>query len=279
MTKLARRVGSSLSWLVGAVLFAYLAACVTLRALNLSKAYDIPDHAPIVVPSGATLLTLRAADGATVHALDVAASRDEEATLVVFHGNGETIADWGDAASELSRAGFRVVILEYRGFGVSRDCGQPGEQAFYDDAAALLDALEAGGAPRDRIVLIGQSLGTGVAAEMAKRGRGGALILISPFTSTLDQARRFPIPFPEWVFTEKYETRAKAPAIRARALVLHGDHDEAVPLWMGREIAGAIPGATLRVVEGAHHNDLLYRWLWRSTVLGAITTFVRAGRA
>jgi len=56
--------------------------------------------------------------------------------------------------------------------------------------------------------------------------------------------------------SRKFDTLSKAPGLRVPTLVIHGDSDEVVPFAMGREVAAAIPGATLRVVAGGHHNDL-----------------------
>src|SRR5690349_7521414 len=98
-----RRAMRLLTWSLGTVLAAYVAACVVARIVSPWKAYDIPDHAAITPPPGATLLSLRARDGVAVHALDLTRPKPGERTLVVFHGNGETIADWGDVAWELGR--------------------------------------------------------------------------------------------------------------------------------------------------------------------------------
>src|SRR6185295_12777491 len=118
-------------------------------------------------------------------------------------------------AREMKKRGFAVVLVEYRGYGRSRGTS-PDERGLYDDAAAVLDVLAARGIGPDRIVLWGQSLGTGVAAEMARRGRGSRLVLVAPFTSTVAMAKRI-VPFlpASMVMGDRYDTLSKAPDIAA----------------------------------------------------------------
>jgi pimeloyl-ACP methyl ester carboxylesterase len=153
--------------------------------------------------------------------------------------------------------GLGVVLTEYRGYGLAGPSGPPDESGLYRDATAILDDLGRQGIGPSRVTLMGISLGTGVAAEMAARGRAASLILVSPFTSITAMASRV-VPFlpTGWICPDRFDTLSKAPGIRVPTLVIHGDADEVVPFAMGGEIAAAIPGATLRVVHGGHHNDL-----------------------
>jgi pimeloyl-ACP methyl ester carboxylesterase len=150
-----------------------------------------------------------------------------------------------------------VVLAEYRGYGLARTSGSPDEAGLYDDATAVLDELAHRGIGPGRVALLGISLGTGVAVEMALRGRGSALILLSPYTSITAMARHV-LPFVpvSLCCPDRFDTIAKAPRLRVPTLVVHGDADEVVPFAMGQEVAAAIPSATLRVVPGGHHNDL-----------------------
>jgi pimeloyl-ACP methyl ester carboxylesterase len=127
----------------------------------------------------------------------------------------------------------------------------------YHDAEAALDALAKRGVGPDHITLAGVSLGTGVATEMARRGRGSALVLVSPYTSITAMAQRTAWFLPTSVLVpDRFDTLGKAPSIRLPTLVVHGDADEVIPVVMGRTVAAAIDGARLRIVAGGHHNDL-----------------------
>ncbi len=207
-----------------------------------------------MVPPDAVLKTATARDGTTSYALELPGSSDAY-VVVHFHNNSETMAGPIGMARALRAHGFGVVLVEYRGYGLSK-AGWPDEEGLYRDAEAALDALAARGVGSNRVVLSGTSLGTGVAAEMARRGRGVALVLISPYTSIPDLITdRVPLLPARWLVADRFETLAKAAEINVPTLVIHGDADEVVPFWMGERLAGAIRGASLVRVSGGHHGD------------------------
>jgi fermentation-respiration switch protein FrsA (DUF1100 family) len=236
----------------------YLAVCVVARVSYRRALYPAPRAGPLAVPPGATLLTLQAEDGSAVRALDFPAPEGAN-TLVHFHGNGETI-EQSVAHSEWFHArGLGVMLVEYRGYGVSSS-GTPTEEGLYQDATAALDALARRDTGADKVVLWGTSLGTGVAAEMAARGRGARLVLVSPFTSVSAMAARFaPILPTRLIVGDRFDTLSKASRIRIPTIVIHGDRDEVVPYAMGQTVSRSIAKATLTTVPGAGHNDLFAR--------------------
>jgi fermentation-respiration switch protein FrsA (DUF1100 family) len=137
---------------------------------------------------------------------------------------------------------------------------EPSEKGLYLDAEAALDMLACRGVLPDQIVLWGTSLGTGVAAEMARRGRGSELVLVTPYTSIPDLvADRFPVIPARTLLADHFDTLAKSGEIRMPTIIIHGDADEIVPFWMGERIARAIHGARLVRVVGGHHGDLFVR--------------------
>lgn len=247
---------------------AYALIVLGARLLHRRVLYQPPsDEAPAKLPEGATLLTARAADGVTVNALEFDVPKASR-TIVHFHGNAETVDANAFVAREMKKHGFSTVLVEYRGYGRSRGTS-PNEEGLYLDAAAVLDALASRGVGPERVVLWGQSLGTGVAAEMASRGRGSRLVLVAPFTSTVDMASRVVPFFPaSMVMVDRYDTLAKAPGITQPTLVVHGDIDDVIPFEQGERVSKALPHATLlKVPEGRHDN------LYKSTsVLTALAS-------
>lgn len=247
---------------------AYALIVLGARLLHRRVLYQPPsDEAPAKLPEGATLLTARAADGVTVNALEFDVPKATR-TIVHFHGNAETVDANAFVAREMKKHGFSTVLVEYRGYGRSRGTS-PNEEGLYLDAAAVLDALASRGVGPERVVLWGQSLGTGVAAEMASRGRGSRLVLVAPFTSTVDMASRVVPFFPaSMVMVDRYDTLAKAPGITQPTLVVHGDIDDVIPFEQGERVSKALPHATLlKVPEGRHDN------LYKSTsVLTALAS-------
>ena len=239
------------------VLVGYLAICLAARLGYRVLLYPAPPDAPFAPPDGATLLSMHAVDGALVIAVQFPPADDEARTVVIFHGNGETIGRCVQIAEDLRARGLGVVLAEYRGYGLATSSGPPDEAGLYRDAAATLDELERQGIGPRRVALMGISLGTGVAAEMAARGRGASLILVSPYTSISAMAASVVSFLPTRLLCpDRFDTLSKASRIHVPTLVIHGDADEVVAFAMGQRVARSIPGAALRVVRGGHHNDL-----------------------
>jgi alpha-beta hydrolase superfamily lysophospholipase len=206
--------------------------------------------------AGGRLISEDAPERPPLRALFVPAEPGER-TLVHFHGNAETIADGASLAGALADIGLGVYFVEYPGYGLCHGHA-PSERALYDAAEnALFHLRDALGVPSDQTVLQGQSLGTGVAAEMSLRGFGSRLVLISPFTSMTAMVRRFaPVLPPGLLVDDRFDTLSKAARVRAPTLVIHGTDDALVPCDMGRRVAAEIPNAELCLAPGAHHNDL-----------------------
>jgi pimeloyl-ACP methyl ester carboxylesterase len=229
---------------------------------------------PRETPEDFALLTAAARDGVTARALDLPAPPGGR-TIVHFHNNRDTAESAADLARALHRQGFGVVLVEYRGYGISRGV-EPSEEGLYDDAEAVLDRLAARGVGPDRVVLWGTSLGTGVAAEMARRGRGAALVLVTPYTSIPDVVTDVvPLVPAKLLIPHRFDTLGKSAAIRVPTLVIHGDADEIVPFWMGHRLSEVIAGARLVRVAGGRHGDLFLRE--RERLLAAIEAIARAG--
>jgi len=242
------------------VLSAWALAAVLWAVPSVARHYVFPAYrAQADVPADdAVTLSLRAKDGVAVHALEL--EGPPGAPIVVhFHNNSETASAPLAIARELRARGLGVLLVEYRGYGMSRG-SEPSEQGLYLDAEAALDVLSQRGIGPSRIVLWGTSLGTGVAAEMARRGRAGALVLVSPYTSIPALVRdAAPMVPADTLMPDHFDTLAKASQIRVPTLVIHGDADEIVPFWMGQRVAGAIEGASFLRVSGGHHGDLFVR--------------------
>lgn len=232
------------------------------------------DAGGLAIPPDFALITASAGDGIAVHALHLPATRPGW-TVVHFHNNRDTAADGADLARALHARGFGVLLVEYRGYGLSGGAA-PSEEGLYADAEAALAGLAGTGVHADRVVLWGASLGTGVAAEMARRARGAALVLVTPYTSIPDVVHAAaPFAPAELLSPDRFDTLDKAPSIHVPTLVVHGDADGIVPFWMGTRLAAAIAGAQLVRIAGGHHGDLFLRE--RERILDALGAMVRGG--
>lgn len=238
-----------------------LVPCVAVSVgRSLSRRYLFParELPKLSVPSDLTSRGVVASDGAPVHLLELPAEKGAR-TIVHFHNNRETVEACSELARKLHAKGFGVLLVEYRGYGMSGDL-EPSEEGLYRDAEAGLDWLAAKGVGPDQVVLSGVSLGTGVAAEMARRGRGSRLVLMTPYTSIPDVVTdRVPIAPASVLVPDAFDTLSKTSQIHVPTLVVHGDADEIVPFWMGERVAETIDDCRFVRVAGGHHGDLFAR--------------------
>lgn len=208
--------------------------------------------------TGGHLLSIECSHG-VVHALHLPAPPGAP-TLVHFHGNGEQLADQNDLITALAEQQVGVLAVEYPGYGLD-SAASPSEAALYAAGECALMHLRSalGVSPRET-VLQGQSLGSGVAVEMARRGHGTALVLISPFTSMVDMAARVAPLLPARLLTrDRFDSLSKARDLTLPSLVIHGTHDEIIPFEMGRRLAQRLADARLLPIDAGGHNDLFAR--------------------
>ena len=202
---------------------------------------------------------LTTSDGVRIHAWHIPGRSDT--TLLWLHGNAGNISNRVDNIAVLHRrTGLGVLIVDYRGYGLSE--GRPSESGLYSDAEAAFEYLvtDLRLDPREDIVLFGRSLGAGVAAELAARHAVRCVILESGFTSVRAMAKAV---YPSWMVSlttplldARFDTLSKMDRITSPLMIVHGDRDEIVPLGMAEEIYSAAPGPKrLHVVRGATHND------------------------
>jgi pimeloyl-ACP methyl ester carboxylesterase len=259
-----------------AVLSVALYGALALAAFAYQRTLMYPAPRDPIAPSaeGATLEHIEGADGTTVYAL-YAPPTPGAPTVVHFHGNGEDLAAQGWFVRAMRDAGVGAFAVEYPGYGLANGA-HASEASIYAAAEAALAYLQSKlGVPREAVVLQGQSLGTGVAVEMARRGYGAKLVLVSPYTSMVDMAARVAPFLPvQWLVRDRYDTLGKAPALPLPALVIHGDSDELIPVEMGRLVAAALPHAEFFAVAGGHHADLFFRN--GSTLITRIVAFAKA---
>lgn len=238
---------------LGVVAGSYLALCGVARAFYPRVLFPAPriDGEPYVDDPDAKLVTFGQTSG-----LHWPASSAGAPTIVMFHGNGQTIFHGLPMGAELHQRGCGVLLVEYRGYGTHYG-DPPSEDMLYEDGEAAIAWLAARGVTNDALHVFGWSLGSGVAAEMAARGHGSRLVLVSPFTSITNMGKRFAPFLPmSLLMSHRLDTIGKAPKIRQPTLVLHGDADELIPFTMGEEVAAALPDAKLVRVARGHHADL-----------------------
>jgi hypothetical protein len=179
--------------------------------------------------------------------------------IVYFGGNAEELSTAVATFAQLEAA---TVLINYRGFG--RSGGSPTVSQLSEDAAAVVAAAHArwgGGRP---LVLFGRSIGTGFAAAASGAAPLSGMVLMSPFPS-LEQLARRHLPFVPvgWLLRERLEPASTVATLPERVLVLYGTRDRIVPPDYSRAFAERLEGGA-RVVafEGGHNVPLTHRDIW-----------------
>ncbi|MDI1449971.1 alpha/beta fold hydrolase [Polyangium sp. 6x1] len=255
---------------LGAIVVVYLGIC----GLVYSAQRRILFPAPTVGRTPAGNFELLRIDGGTLMLFRPPPAGGP--VVVYFHGNGEQIGDSAWLADVFARAGAGFAAIEYPGYGLARDVGAPSEQALFDAAERGIGHLvEQRGIQRTDLVLAGQSLGTGVAMEMAARGHGVRVLLLCPFTSIADVgARVFPFLPVRLLLQDRFDSAARASNVKVPVLVLHGTDDELIPVDHGKTLAARLPRGRFMAIAGAHHSDL---WLY-DEVVREVVPFVAGTR-
>jgi len=146
---------------------------------------------------------------------------------LLCHGNAGNISHRLEHCAALLETGAGVFIFDYRGYGRSQ--GRPGEEGTYLDAQAAHQWLRQKGFAATNIIALGESLGGGIASELALRESLCGLILQSTYTSITDVgAELFPWLPVRWIGTIKYDTRARLPRINVPLLVMHSREDNLI---------------------------------------------------
>ena len=156
-------------------------------------------------------------------------------TIVYFHGNAGKLENRIHKLNHFKDMDVNFLIIAWRGF--SGNDGKPSEEGLYVDGNSTIKWLKSLGLSEKNIIIYGESLGTGVATEIAQSNDYAGLILETPFTSMIEAAKNFYPYIPvSLLLKDKYENQKKIKNINIPILVMHGEVDQIVPFWMGKKI-------------------------------------------
>lgn len=240
--------------IAAALALAYALVLAGLWWSQDSLIYPAPQtrHAPA---EGFAEVSLATDDGLTLQA-HWRAPGPLRPTIVFFHGNGGSLALAAQETRAFAAQGYGVLLVEYRGYGGNP--GAPSEAGFTHDGRAAMTFLAERRIKPQRTIIVGHSLGTGTAMEMARQFAPAALILIAPFTTLPDAAAdAMPLVPTGWLMRDRFDNLGKLPALDMPVLILHGTADTVVPFAHGERLARAGTGAAFRgVPDGGHMISL-----------------------
>ena len=204
--------------------------------------------------SNVQLIQLKTPDGLSLNSWYVPARSPNIPTIIYFHGNAGHISHGAWLIQEYTKAGYGMLILGYRGY--SNNSGQPTETGLYIDARTAILYLNDHGIPIHCIVLFGESLGTGIAIQMATEFPVGAVILQSPYTSITDVAQKhYPFLPVKWLLKDRYESIKKIHQLRMPLFIFHGEQDNTVPVKLGKQLYENAPEPkALKIYPNIGHN-------------------------
>ena len=156
-------------------------------------------------------------------------------TIVYFHGNAGKLENRIYKLNYFKEMDVNFLIIAWRGF--SGNNGKPSEKGLYEDGKSAIIWLKNLGLLEEDIIIYGESLGTGIATELAQNNKYAGLILETPFTSMIEAAKNFYPYIPVGLLLkDKYKNDKKISNINIPLLVMHGEADQIVPFWMGKKI-------------------------------------------
>ena len=221
-------------------------------------------------------VVLHPADGIKLHGW-WAPARGARGTVLLMHGNAGNISHRLGYLTMFNRLGYSVLLFDYRGYGKSG--GNPGEEGTYRDAEAAWQHLTEARKVRAReIVIIGESLGGGVATWLALKYPPRALVLASTFTSVPDLgAQIYPWLPVRLLARVKYDNLERIGKIAAPVLIAHSREDEIIPFAHSEALlAAAREPRELLVLAGGHNVGFLYA---RDDWVAAVGAFLERAAA
>lgn len=219
--------------------------------------------------SGARAVEIETADGLTLNAWYAPPAAADGPVILYTHGNAGSLIDRAERMRVYLDAGLGCLLLDYRGFGGNP--GSPTEEGLYVDGRAGYDWLVSAGHAPERIVLYGESMGSGVATKLASEKAAAAIVLDAPFTSIVDVAAgRYPWLPVSLLVVDRFDSLSRIGDVRIPLLVLHGTDDRVVPFPLGRRLFEAAnePKRFVRF-DGGSHMDL-YEHGAASEVIGFV---------
>ena len=194
--------------------------------------------------------------------------------ILYFHGNGGALADRAIRFREMLASGYGLLAIAYRGYPGST--GSPTQDGLLLDGEAAFAEAERRGFTDKRLVVMGESLGTGVATILASRHKAAALVLDSPYLSVLHVAQQrywfFPI---GWLMRDPYRSDLAIGAVEAPLLVAHGEDDPIIPIAEAHGLF-ALANEPKKFIAVPHAGHLV---LGRPEVYAQVEAFLDGRRA
>ncbi|MEO6314927.1 MAG: alpha/beta fold hydrolase [Chitinophagaceae bacterium] len=175
--------------------------------------------------------------------------------IFYLHGNAGSLASWGTIAKKYTDLHYDLFMMDYRGYGKSEGSIH-NEQQFYEDVQTIYSQLKTRYSEKD-IVVLGYSIGTGAATQLAASNHPRLLILQAPYYSLTDMmSHRFRI-IPSVLLKYKFATNQFIQVCTMPVVIFHGDLDEVIYYGSSLKLKELFKSAdTLITLRGHLHNGM-----------------------
>jgi len=201
-------------------------------------------------------LELKMKDGNVLRGWFVKNQNSTKSNLLIYFGaNGEELSNVIPRMSKFEN--WSIALINYRGYGASE--GTPREEALFSDSLEIYDYFsKREDINSSNIVVMGRSIGTGVATYLASKRNAKSVILVSPYETLTSVAKeKCPIYPISLILKDKFDSLDIAPSVKVPVYILVGSEDKLIPVWHSKKLGEAWGGKVkFEEISGAGHNSI-----------------------
>lgn len=192
-------------------------------------------------------------------------TQNSKGVIFYLHGNGGSIKEWGEVAKLYNSMNYDTFILDYRGYGKSEGKINSKNQLFSDVDLAYKTLLKR--YPENKVVILGYSVGTGLASKLASEHYARLLILQAPYYSIEDEmGQKFSF-LPKFLLKYNFENYKYLKNVECPVIIFHGDKDEVINYKASLKLKNEFKkGDSLITLKGQHHNGITDNLDYQSSI-------------
>ena len=199
-------------------------------------------------------MTITSKDQKSLHGI-LFRSDTSKGLVFYLHGNAGSLQTWGQLAEAYTDLNYDVFMPDYRGFGKSEG-SISNQHQLYEDMQLAYDEMKKRYS-EDSIIVLGYSIGTGMATKIASTNHPKLLILQAPFFSLKDLMRRIYPVLPTFILKYKFETNEYIRGCKMPIVIFHGDQDEVIYYQSSIKLKKLLKQTdTVIILEGQAHNEI-----------------------
>ncbi len=215
------------------------------------RAYPLPKNHQFGFSEKFEEVTIPSFDGTQLHGL-LFKTPHPKGLVFYLHGNAGTVDDWGTNASIYTDLGYDIFFLDYRGFGKSEGKVDNQDQVFKDISIAFDSVISQ--YKSKEIIMIGYSIGTGLATYLASTKKIDKLVLQAAYYNFLEFSTDRAPYFPDFLKKFEFETNKYIVQVKAPIYLFHGNQDRLIPVSNSQRLKRIIkPTDSLYILDGEDH--------------------------